>query len=128
MSLFYIFLAFLVAVSQRCYASYPVMDDGDLAGSYPYIGPTHVMHAAPILSAPIYSQPMAVPYGMASFHRFYPNYYRPRSELRNIVGAYSRENGHISDTAMTIPFRSRKRAAARRAARLRKNLKHHKRN
>ncbi|RCN41544.1 hypothetical protein ANCCAN_12484 [Ancylostoma caninum] len=47
-----------------------------------------------------------------------------RSEVRNLVGSYAREEGHLSDTMMELPFR---RARARKlAARMhKKSLKKH---
>ncbi|EYC11894.1 hypothetical protein Y032_0049g1834 [Ancylostoma ceylanicum] len=54
--------------------------------------------------------------------------YSPRSEVRNLVGSYAREEGHLSDTMLELPFRRARarKLAARRAARMhKKSLKKH---
>ncbi|RCN28117.1 hypothetical protein ANCCAN_26145 [Ancylostoma caninum] len=51
-----------------------------------------------------------------------------RSEVRNLVGSYAREEGHLSDTMMELPFRRARarKLAARKAARMhKKSLKKH---
>ncbi|EYC05132.1 hypothetical protein Y032_0084g1794 [Ancylostoma ceylanicum] len=74
-----------------------------------------VMHASPIVAAAPVSP--VVHYGVIS----------PRSEARNLVGSYKREEGHLLDTTINLPFRRAKarKLAARRAARKHKSLRKH---
>ncbi|EYC11906.1 hypothetical protein Y032_0049g1844 [Ancylostoma ceylanicum] len=51
-----------------------------------------------------------------------------RSEVRNLVGSYAREEGHLSDTTLELPFRRARarKLAARKAARMhKKSLRKH---
>ncbi|EYC29694.1 hypothetical protein Y032_0006g3129 [Ancylostoma ceylanicum] len=51
-----------------------------------------------------------------------------RSEVRNLVGSYAKEEGHLSDTMLELPFRRARarKLAARKAARMhKKSLKKH---
>ncbi|KAK6727441.1 hypothetical protein RB195_005248 [Necator americanus] len=73
-----------------------------------------VAAAAPVVAAaaPVY------PYALnGGFH--------PSAAVHNHVSSYHREDGHLSDTGMMLPFKSRRRAA-KKVARVRKNL--HKKN
>ncbi|EYC05131.1 hypothetical protein Y032_0084g1793 [Ancylostoma ceylanicum] len=74
-----------------------------------------VMHASPVVAAAPISP--VVHYGVIS----------PRSEARNLVGSYKREEGHLLDTTINLPFRRAKarKLAARRAARKHKSLRKH---
>ncbi|RCN39169.1 hypothetical protein ANCCAN_14894 [Ancylostoma caninum] len=49
------------------------------------------------------------------------------SRVRNLVGSYSTEQGHHTDLLLELPLRRARarKLAARRAARMRKNLKKH---
>ncbi|EYC11903.1 hypothetical protein Y032_0049g1842 [Ancylostoma ceylanicum] len=51
-----------------------------------------------------------------------------RSQVRNLVGSYAREEGHLSDTTLELPFRrarARKLAARKAARKHKKSLKKH---
>ncbi|EYC11896.1 hypothetical protein Y032_0049g1836 [Ancylostoma ceylanicum] len=74
-----------------------------------------VMHASPVVAAAPVSP--VIHYGMIS----------PRSEARNLVGSYKREEGHLLDTTIDIPLRKARarKLAARRAARKHKSLRKH---
>ncbi|EYC10026.1 hypothetical protein Y032_0057g2725 [Ancylostoma ceylanicum] len=51
-----------------------------------------------------------------------------RSQVRNLVGSYAKEEGHLSDTTLELPFRrarARKLAARKAARKHKKSLKKH---
>ncbi|RCN28470.1 hypothetical protein ANCCAN_25786 [Ancylostoma caninum] len=71
------------------------------------------MHASPVVAAAPVSP--VIHYGVIS----------PRSEARNLVGSYTREEGQLLDTTIDLPFRRARKLAARKAARKHKNLRKH---
>ncbi|RCN29457.1 hypothetical protein ANCCAN_24784 [Ancylostoma caninum] len=74
-----------------------------------------VMHASPVVAAAPISP--VLHYGVIS----------PRSEARNLVGSYAKEEGHLLDTTIDLPLRRARarKLAARRAARKHKSLRKH---
>ncbi|EYC11819.1 hypothetical protein Y032_0049g1792 [Ancylostoma ceylanicum] len=78
---------------------------------------TPVMYSAPVMTAVPVSP-------VVHYDLMRP----PRSQVRNLVGSYAKEEGHLSDTTLELPFqraRARK-LAARKAARMhKKSLKKH---
>ncbi|EYC11817.1 hypothetical protein Y032_0049g1790 [Ancylostoma ceylanicum] len=82
----------------------------------PQMGQTPVMYSAPVMTAVPVSP--VVHYDLM----------KPRSQVRNLVGSYSKEEGHLSDTTLELPFRRARarKLAARKAARMhKKSLKKH---
>ncbi|RCN32309.1 hypothetical protein ANCCAN_21890 [Ancylostoma caninum] len=78
------------------------------------------MHAPVMYSAPLMAAaPLSAggQYGMSS----------PRSGFQNLMGSSARGEGHHSHILLELPFRRARarKLAARRAARMRKNLKKH---
>ncbi|RCN25077.1 hypothetical protein ANCCAN_29213 [Ancylostoma caninum] len=74
-----------------------------------------VVHASPVLAAAPISP--VLHYGVIS----------PRSEARNLVGSYKREEGQLLDTTIDLPFRRARarKLAARKVARKHKSLRKH---
>ncbi|EYC27942.1 hypothetical protein Y032_0008g260 [Ancylostoma ceylanicum] len=120
-------LAFFVLITQRSSASFfhggsngaSFLQGGSNGGSQmggqgaPTFVHAPVMYSAPLMAAAPVST--AVRYDMSS----------PRSGIRNLVGSYGGEQGHHSHIMLELPFRRARarKLAARRAARMRKNLK-----
>ncbi|KAL6744270.1 hypothetical protein Aduo_017221 [Ancylostoma duodenale] len=74
-------------------AEAPVVAPAPMIAPAPVLAPAAVMPAPVMASAPVYTS--MVPYAMPSHH-----YHHPRTAIRNIVSAYSKETGHYSDTSM----------------------------
>ncbi|KAL6728025.1 hypothetical protein Aduo_009838 [Ancylostoma duodenale] len=105
MNYFYGLLSVLLVVIQRSLASFPtdnfIKEEPSLAAipepiahvpiAHPHVAPV----AAPIAAAaPVSYYPHISPYNM-----YYP-YYRPRTEVRNVVKSYAKEAGQASETQM----------------------------
>ncbi|EYC24296.1 hypothetical protein Y032_0014g2426 [Ancylostoma ceylanicum] len=89
MNFIFFLVAFLLSITRRSDASFPVA----MNGYYPYIPyagamtiPAPVVHAAP------------------SFFPYPMTYYHPHRELHNVAGAIQREDGLITDVSMKFPL------------------------
>ncbi|EYC13912.1 hypothetical protein Y032_0042g597 [Ancylostoma ceylanicum] len=94
MSSLYIFLAFVLSVSQLSEASYPYTG---FYPDYPAVG--YYGLADPYPYAPIVygAYPYGYPYALHS------HYHHPRAALRNVAKSFQREDGHLSGTSMIFP-------------------------
>ncbi|EYC25716.1 hypothetical protein Y032_0011g1349 [Ancylostoma ceylanicum] len=119
MSSLYVVLAVLVVFTQRLHASYEHMHGFE---EYPIAEHVPVVAAhAPVIAAPVAAAAPVVAAAAPLYPYGLHDHYHSPAQVRNLVGSYHRETGHMSDTDMLIPFKARRRAALR-AARMRKNL------
>ncbi|EYC11822.1 hypothetical protein Y032_0049g1794 [Ancylostoma ceylanicum] len=118
---FLVFVALLPLITQWTFASYFLggSNGESQAGNdeAPQMVQTPVMYSAPVMAAVPVSP-------MVHYDLMQP----PRSQVRNLVGSYAKEEGHLSDTTVELPFRRARarKLAARKAARMhKKSLKKH---
>ncbi|EYC28303.1 hypothetical protein Y032_0008g80 [Ancylostoma ceylanicum] len=134
----YFLVGFLVFITQRSSASYPQEDSNGIF--YVVYVPTDIataltggsqmenqgaptfmhMHTPMMYSAPLVGKTQVIPLGPDDINSL-------RSRVRSLVGSYGEEQGHHTDIIFGLPFRKARarKLAARRAARMRKNLRRH---
>ncbi|RCN40592.1 hypothetical protein ANCCAN_13457 [Ancylostoma caninum] len=88
---------------------------------------TETEEAPAMMQAPVmYSAPLVASVPVSPLVHY--DVVKPRSQVRNLVGSYAKEEGHLSDTTLELPFRRARarKLAARKAARMhKKNIKKH---
>ncbi|EYC28302.1 hypothetical protein Y032_0008g80 [Ancylostoma ceylanicum] len=117
----YFLVGFLVFITQRSSASYPQEDSNGGSQMENQGAPTFMhMHTPMMYSAPLVGKTQVIPLGPDDINSL-------RSRVRSLVGSYGEEQGHHTDIIFGLPFRKARarKLAARRAARMRKNLRRH---